>query len=658
MRNPRRTKRVGQPLRLESLENRWMLDGDGVMWGADARLTLSFAPDETLVADTASELFAKMDALAPRHEWQAEILRGFQTWARETNGDIGLVSDDGSDFGTDGLTNHDPRFGDIRVAAIPLDNEMIATSVSSAEVIDGTWTGDLLFNSNFSFANLDEVFAVALHEAGHIFGLEHNQDPLSPMYEGYASTIPTALVTPTADDLTALHDVYGPRSPDLFDLENEEPTERITILPAFKVENGESGSAPTLLFGDITSEADFDLYETRPIMGYTGTISVELISTGISQLAPHLTITAEDGSIVADVSSASGVDTTIQLGPQYAADRLGIRVEADGQDEFAIGGYTLLVRYDDLNEVPAASLAEIVRYPIRHVELDDLIEYFEDGQQLLANDDDGSDDGPGMEMQLDTVPGFAEGTRYQVFASIENADDVDRYLVTTPETFTADRDWARLSLRALDGNPFEGRINFYDVTNQELLTEVLVHNSSTHIVQTDGLLPDHDYIITVQRGANSGADAGNYELDILLGTREIARTNFVEGSLHSELDRDLHSLRLARPQLFHFNLTAAESTASDVTLTMKILDRRGKVIAALSTQPGDSRTASFFLPQGRFRVVITADSAEGFTDLDYRLSGQAVDDPLGPRSHDPTDTPFAFDDDKAVIYLVFAFSGF
>ena len=58
-----------------------MLDGDGMLLGADARFTMSFVPDGTELAAETSTLFAQMDALAPRNEWQGAILKGLQTWA-------------------------------------------------------------------------------------------------------------------------------------------------------------------------------------------------------------------------------------------------------------------------------------------------------------------------------------------------------------------------------------------------------------------------------------------------------------------------------------------------------------------------------------------------------------------------------------------------
>src|SRR6266487_2961635 len=107
------------PLRLSvhRLEDR-LTPTWGVGWYNPDSLTLSFVPDGTDVSGTPSSLHA---LLGPNSSaWQREILRAFQTWAVETNVNIGLVADGGQALGIAGLAQGDSRFGDIRIAARPL----------------------------------------------------------------------------------------------------------------------------------------------------------------------------------------------------------------------------------------------------------------------------------------------------------------------------------------------------------------------------------------------------------------------------------------------------------------------------------------------------------------------------------------------------------
>jgi predicted Zn-dependent protease len=168
------------PLAVEELEDRMVLTTFGAPWPDPEHLTLSFAPDQSPAAG-GSDLFRTLDALAPPAVWQTDILRAFQTWAQYANINIGLVSDDGAPLGVAGAPQDDPRFGDIRVAAFALDSQELAVA-SPFDVLAGTNSGDVRLNSNdLTGANSYDLFSIFLHEAGHVLGVDHSNDPASPM---------------------------------------------------------------------------------------------------------------------------------------------------------------------------------------------------------------------------------------------------------------------------------------------------------------------------------------------------------------------------------------------------------------------------------------------------------------------------------------------
>src|SRR5438067_1270327 len=104
-------------LTLESLEDRAVPATFGVPWDDPSHLTLSFAPDGTAIAGHTSTLFQTLNSQMPTATWQREILQAFQTWAVQSNINVGLVNDGGQPFGVAGQSENDPRFGDIRVGA-------------------------------------------------------------------------------------------------------------------------------------------------------------------------------------------------------------------------------------------------------------------------------------------------------------------------------------------------------------------------------------------------------------------------------------------------------------------------------------------------------------------------------------------------------------
>ena len=115
-------------LTLEPLEGREVPAVFGFAWPSPAHLTISFVPDGTQIAGNASDLSSKLNAEMPSATWQAQILKAFQTWAVHANIDIGVVPDDGSPFGTNGLMQGDPRFGDIRIGGLAMAPSTLAVS--------------------------------------------------------------------------------------------------------------------------------------------------------------------------------------------------------------------------------------------------------------------------------------------------------------------------------------------------------------------------------------------------------------------------------------------------------------------------------------------------------------------------------------------------
>ena len=208
-------KRIGQrrSLRIEALDPRITLDGTAsasaaVPWLNLSELSYSFVPDGTPFADNThyeSSLFAVLASTGSSEVWQAAFEQAFSEWLNPLSAHASEVNDEGQPFGTFGPTQGDSRFGDIRIGAVPLSNNVMAEAIPNSVISQGTWAGDILLNSNAQWHDLQQVLSVALHEIGHVLGVEHSSDPTSPMYFHGAS----AATQPTANDISELRKLYA-----------------------------------------------------------------------------------------------------------------------------------------------------------------------------------------------------------------------------------------------------------------------------------------------------------------------------------------------------------------------------------------------------------------------------------------------------------------
>ncbi|MGO9465047.1 MAG: matrixin family metalloprotease, partial [Isosphaeraceae bacterium] len=165
--------RIVRP-QIEGLESRLLLYSTlGDMWTYDSRITYSFMPDGTSVGGTPSALFKTMNANYPTATWQQQFEQAAALWEGATNVNLALVSDGGQAVGVSGDQQDDPRFGDIRIGAIPLASGVLAETFLPPPANGGTDAGDILFNSNLNWQinSTYDIMTVAAHEIGHALGL-------------------------------------------------------------------------------------------------------------------------------------------------------------------------------------------------------------------------------------------------------------------------------------------------------------------------------------------------------------------------------------------------------------------------------------------------------------------------------------------------------
>ena len=240
------SRRPTTHLRLQALEGRETPAAFGEAWLDGQHVTLSFAPEGTPILGVGSSLGSLLGPLGLANA-KHDILKAFQTWAAHSNLNVGIVADTGAAYDATGALQHDPRYGDIRIAARALAADILALTSPS-----GPWSsnsGDILLNTDKPFsldgaAGTFDLFSVFLQEGGHAFGIGNSTDPGSAMYEVYGGV----RVGLTAGDVAAVQALYGSRKGDAF----EGATGNDTQATATKL----TGAVEA----DITTTADADWY--------------------------------------------------------------------------------------------------------------------------------------------------------------------------------------------------------------------------------------------------------------------------------------------------------------------------------------------------------------------------------------------------------------
>ncbi|MFO0809773.1 MAG: matrixin family metalloprotease [Gemmataceae bacterium] len=512
----------------------------------------------------------------------------------------------------------------------------LAEAIPPDPSLAGTLAGDIFINSSAKFTS-ETLFGVALHEIGHALGLASSTDPSSVMFDTFNHNL-----TLSASDIVSIRSLYGARAADAH--EGQTGNGSISASTRIKYSSSFDGSTPLVIFGDITTASDVDVYYLPVPDTYSGPMTLRLQTTGVSLLAPRLTITDAQGAVLASTAGSNTEGEVLSLSvPQVTADgKYYIRVEAAANATFKVGTYGLAATFDRLLQPSELALDSVLRGAYDSLSPQDIVALFKNPSGSTFNDDLNGDNTQGTASLLSTLPGFAANTRFRTTASISTPTDVDFYHVKAPSTQSNAPVVLTAMVRAVAPNGAVQRIELFDSHQTRISSTILANGNGTLTVQAAGLPANTDYYVRV-----GGGQVGNYQLDIVFGSKAAEVTTFSQGTV--PVGRQLSTaLYVGQTQVFGFTLSAVGSVGTYVRLA--IIDAIGHEVYSLTGSAGDTVSgATGFLAPGEYRLQVVSLGAR--SPASFVIRGTVFTDPIGPQRQESATAPLFRDPKTPGAYL-------
>ncbi len=330
---------------MEELETRAVpYSVSGNLWPSSQMVSISFMPDGTDLGGVKSDLFATLDArFGSPAMWQNQILKAAQVYAKNTNLNFVVVSDNGAPSGAGAYQQGDAGFGDIRIGGYHFGTSTLGMAFAPPPVNNYSIAGDIAFNTGqtWNIGTTYDLFTVASHEFGHALGLLHSGVIHSTMYSAYAG----AKTGIDWDDIYGIRSIYSAGSPRTADW-NDANGGNDSIAAATDITQHIQTNLTVLRENrDITANSDVDFFKVTLPAGTVNVIQVSAQSEGLSLLAPKVTVYAANQSTILGTANGAGQygqTQTVTLADKVSPGQIiYVKVQAADSTPFGTGKYAI-----------------------------------------------------------------------------------------------------------------------------------------------------------------------------------------------------------------------------------------------------------------------------------------------------------------------------